>query len=163
MSCVGLSWQDCAVKTKSAIREAKTPEAALRAYGDFAARFRTLYEAHKHLPVAPSDLDRFEDYVSSGIESLTDPINWALDQAIAKFFPKIAACLGLASGVAGTLLWTFLVPSPILTDLQEAQLVNADLARMVSEKLAPLLRYNWQNSLDDRIKSALSAGTLPKP
>ena len=163
MSCEGLSWQDCAVKTRSAIREAKTPEATLRAYGEFAARFRTLYQAHKELPVAPSDLDRFEDYISGGIESLTAPANWALDQAIAKFFPKIAACLGLASGAVGTLLWTYLVPSPILTDLQEAQLVNAELSGMVSAKLAPALRYNWQGTFDDRIKAALSAGTLPKP
>lgn len=98
MGCDNLSWQDCALATKQAIDASATPTDAMQAYGDWTAAYRRVYDANEGVQQSPSDTDRLEDFVRDKLGKYTDPADLALDLALARYLPTLAAILSFPEG-----------------------------------------------------------------
>lgn len=163
-SCEGINALGCATKIKNAIDNAATAEEALEAWGIWSRVYEDAYRSMQGAPVPPGDLDRFEGEIQAKIQKFTSPENIALDLAIARFFPQLAAILALPETTVAVAVWALLAPSPIETPLQELQASNTELASSLSLKLGPFLRSDWRWDYGTYITDALNAGSLgPKP
>ncbi|MGO7585937.1 hypothetical protein ACC689_29035 [Rhizobium ruizarguesonis] len=157
ITCGDVTPDNCAIRIKAILTDTTTsPEQALQAWGAWSDVYENAYRGMADAPAPPSDLDRFEDAVADKIDSYTNPTSIALDQAIARFFPKLAAVSAYAEGPAAVAIMTFLAPSPTVTPIQELQATNNDLASALAIKLFASLRGGWRQEFNNTILNSLN-------
>lgn len=159
--CNNLTANQCALKVKAVLIDvSKSPEEALTAWGAWSAVYERAYRSMPNAPKTPDDVERFEDAIASKIDSFTQPQNIALDLAIARYFPRLAAILSIPEIPIVAAVMAFLAPSPIATPLQELQSTNSELSRLLVLRLTPLLQHDWRSRYGSAVRGALDGGRL---
>ena len=162
-------WGACANKVKQAVAATTDPKVALQVGAEWAERYEALYKANAQQTWPPSDADR----LVSGMESAwddsvgknLDPADIVLDQAMQKYFPRLAAALELASGPQVTFFMNLLAPSPIANDFTAAKQVNAEINWLVMSKLPSTagftIRQNYPELFQKGFGAVRDPNTLP--
>jgi hypothetical protein len=160
VSCASITTTQCAMRVRNAMSD---PQASTRQVMQAWAVWVEVYEARYRgmagAPVRPADIDRFETKVKEKIDSYTSPSDVAIDLAIKRYLPRLAAMLALAEGpvVQGLLVW--LSPTPTSTPIQELMFLNDELAMIWSARMASVLKSSWRTEYS----AAVAQGMQRRP
>lgn len=165
VTCDGTTTMNCALKVKKILADpATSAEQAIAAWGAWADVYERAYRNMSNAPVPASDLQKIEDAVADKVDSYTNPVSIALDQAIKRFFPRLAGLIAFTEGPAVVAVYTFFSPSPTVTPIQELKLTNDELSQGLLVKLAPVLRFGWRDEFSKSVVDSLNTGTIgPTP
>lgn len=151
-------WGVCAQQVVTAIDAAPTPAEAFALAELWAARYQRLYEANAQNHWTVAENRQFEEAVkeeiSSQIDQWTKPEQIALDLAIARYFPRLAAAIGFATGAVASGLLTFITPAPLANDFIAAGPSNREVNDALKRKIAPLLHPIWEQSYSQSIQNS---------
>jgi hypothetical protein len=162
-------WADCAKNVKAAIKATNDPKEALQLAAMWAERYELLYKANAQTTWPLSD----EERLTSGMEGLwdetigknLDPTGLALDAALKRYIPRLAAVVELASGPYVAFFWNLIAPSPIANDFTAAKPDNAEINRLVMSKLpsptAFTIRQLYPELFRKSYEATKGSGTLP--
>jgi hypothetical protein len=141
-------WSSCAQKVKQAIANAGSAEDALAAGNEWARQYRRLYDQSARTEWTASDQQRLEDGMSrlfdETVGEYLDPAALALSLALSRYFPTLAAVIGLASKPVVQAFYVLLAPSPIANDFTEATPANEEINLLIGKRLDLLLGPGWR-------------------
>ncbi|WP_298623228.1 hypothetical protein [uncultured Zoogloea sp.] len=119
--------------------ETNDPAVAIAAASEWANLYRALYLANAQATWTASDQDRMEDALEKlwdeSVGKYLDPADIALDAALERFAPTLAAMVGWLSAPATVFFYALLAPSPVANDFTEAKLANNEISELVLSKL----------------------------
>ena len=111
-------------------------------------------------------MKNIEAYANDLLEDYTNPTNIALDIALKKYLPSLAAFLGLLSSGYAQAFFILLAPSPIANDFTQARLENEEINKLLRSKLDNFLLPNWPQKYDKVFYDSylrIKGSPLPKP
>lgn len=149
-------WSQCAQQVIDAINTAQTPQEAFAAAELWATRYKRLYEANAQNHWSVPESQQFEDAIrgeiSGAIDQWTDPATIALNQAIERFFPTLAAVQGFLEHPVVVALQVFITPAPLANDFVAAGPTNGDVNQALKRKIEPILRPTWRDAYVESIQ-----------
>jgi len=149
-------WSECVQQVIAAINAAETPQEAFAAAEIWATRYQRLYEANaqNHWTVAESQ--QFEEAVreeiGGQIDEWADPANIAFSQALARYFPKLAALFGYLDHPVTRALSLIISPAPLANDFVAATPFDKDVNDALRRKISPHMRPTWEASYVESIQ-----------
>jgi hypothetical protein len=161
--CDKMTTDGCALAVKNAITGATTPEAAAEAWGAWVEAYEIAYRKFEGAPVPASDLDKIEDKISDKIDDYTKPENVALNLALKRYLPRIAAFFEFLDGPEVLLVTGILSPSPLVTPIQELNTTNDEIGRLVSLKITPFMSSDWKTNYGAAVKDVFDGPEIRKP
>jgi len=164
-------WAACSAKVKAAIVKANTPQEALAAAQVWAERYERLYAAQPAGSWTASDQQRLQDAAErlfdEAIGKYLDPAGLALEMALERYLPSLAALLGIVNGAWVAGFYMLLAPSPIANDFTAAKPVNDEINQLLFDKIDRLMPLNWRadyaSMMQRAYEEAKGGGGLVKP
>lgn len=151
-------WASCSVKVKQAIEAASTPQEAFAAAEQWAIRYDRLYLQHASAGWTATDQSRMQQVNSTlfdeTIGKYVDPAAVGLGRAMEKYFPRLAAILGLASSPVVIAFFIILAPSPTANDFTAARPINDDINALLIKRLDTFLPLNWRDNYSRMVQQA---------
>jgi hypothetical protein len=162
-------WSSCSEKIKKAIQAAATPQEAFAAAQEWADRYEKLYATHPGAGWTASDQQRLEAagerLFDEAIGKYLDPAGIALDMALERYLPRLAALIGILNSGWVLGFYMLLAPSPIANDFTAAKPVNDEINKLLFDKLDAFMPLNWRDNYSSMMERAFqeTKGDLVKP
>lgn len=162
-------WYECAKRVKDAINNTNDPVVALAAAAEWNEKYRQLYVANAQASWTPTDQDNLDKALDTlwdeSIGKYLDPANVALDMALERFAPGLAAVVGWLSAPAVVFFYALLAPSPVANDFTAAKPDNDEITRLVLAKLPvptqSTIALRYTPYVNEAYKQCKPGGGLP--